>query len=260
MLIDTHCHFNHSRFADDLLPSLERARAAGVQQMIVVGYDMASSEQAVALSESHTPALFAAVGVHPHDSKSWDAASAARLEAMLDHPRVVALGEIGLDFHYDFSPREAQYAAFRTQIGIARRAGVPIIIHCREAYPETLQVLMEEGGDETGGVMHCWAGTVAQAEQTVGMGLALGFGGTLTFKNAQEVRDAAQDVPSASLLVETDAPYLAPMPHRGKRNEPAYTLLVAEKLAELRGMTLAELATLTTGNAHDVFPRLVGEG
>jgi TatD DNase family protein len=260
MLIDTHCHFNHERFADDLLPSLERALAADVLQMIVVGFDIASSEQAVQLAERHSPALFAAVGVHPHDAKSWDRAAAARLEAWLDHPRVAALGEIGLDFHYDFSPREAQYAAFRAQMAIARRAGVPVIIHCREAYPETLQLLMEEGADETGGVMHCWAGTLAQAEQTVGIGLALGFGGTLTFKNAQEVRDAAQSIPATSLLVETDAPYLAPMPHRGKRNEPAYTRLVAEKLAQLRGLTYPEIATLTTGNAHDVFPRLVGEG
>jgi len=259
MLIDTHCHFNHQRFDDDLLPSLERAQAAGVQQMIVVGFDIASSELAVELAANHSPALFAAVGVHPHDSRSWDDAAATRVEALLNHPCVVALGEIGLDFHYDFSPREAQYAAFRAQMKIARRANVPIIIHCREAYAETLQVLKEEGGEETGGVMHCWAGTVAQAEQTAAIGLALGFGGTLTFKNAQEVRDAAQAVPPASLLVETDAPYLAPMPHRGKRNEPAYTRLVAEKLAELRGLTFAEVAALTTRNAHAVFPRLAKE-
>jgi TatD DNase family protein len=259
MLIDTHCHFNDDRFADDVLPSVERALAADVRQMIVVGCDITGSEQAVQLAESHSPALFAAVGVHPHEAKTWDAAAAARLEAWLNHPRVVALGEIGLDFHYDFSPREAQYAAFRAQMKIARRVGVPVVIHCREAYLETLQVLREEGVDEIGGVMHCWAGTVAQAEQTVALGLALGFGGTLTFKNAQEIRDAAQSVPLTTLLVETDAPYLAPMPYRGKRNEPAYTRLVAEKLAALRGMPFNEIATLTTSNAHNVFPRLIGK-
>lgn len=259
MLIDTHCHLNHERFVEDLPACLERAQAAGVREMIVVGYDLPSSEQAVALAEAHAPALFAAVGVHPHDAKSWDEEHAARLNALIDHPRVVAVGEIGLDFHYDFSPRPAQFAAFRAQMARARAAGLPVIIHCREAYDETLQVLAEEGADETGGVMHCWAGTLAQAELTTSLGLALGFGGTLTFKNAQEVRDAALSVPVESLLVETDAPYLAPMPYRGKRNEPAYTRLVAEKLAELRGLTLEATAKLTTSNARRVFPHLADQ-
>ena len=214
----------------------------------------------MALAEKHAPLLFATVGIHPHDAKSWDKATELRLARLTEHPRVVALGEIGLDFHYDFSPRPAQFDAFRDQMRLARKVGLPVVIHCREAYPETLQLLSEEGADETGGVMHCWAGTVPQALQTVALGLALGFGGTLTFKNAQEVRDAAQTVPPEALLVETDAPYLAPMPHRGKRNEPAYTRLVAEKLAALRSITLPEVAALTTGNARRVFPRMVGEG
>lgn len=255
-LIDTHCHFNHAKFADDLPECLERARAAGVSQMIVVGFDLPSSEQAVRLAEDHSPALFAAVGVHPHDAKSWDAPTEARLRELMQHPRVVAYGEIGLDFHYDFSPRPAQFAAFRAQMGLAREAGLPVIIHCREAYPETLGVLAEEKVGELGGIMHCWAATPELAQQSVGLGLALGFGGTLTFKNAQEVRDSALAVPLESLMVETDAPYLAPMPHRGKRNEPAYTRLVAEALARLRGLPFAELAALTTANAHRVFPRL----
>lgn len=224
--------------------------------MIVIGYDLPSSEQAVALAEAHAPELWAAVGVHPHDAKSWDAATAARLRSLSDHPRVVAWGEIGLDFHYDFSPRPAQYAAFRAQMALARESGLPVVIHCREAYPETLQVLQEERADEIGGVMHCWAGTPAEAEQTTALGMALGIGGTLTFKNAQPIRDAAQAAPLELLLLETDAPYLAPMPHRGKRNEPAYTHLVAEKLAELRGLTLEEIARLTTANARRIFPRL----
>ncbi len=256
MLVDTHCHFNHERFAEDLPECLERAIAADVRQMIVVGYDLASSEQAVALAEAHAPSLYAAVAVHPHDAKSWETATAERLQALAEHPHVVAIGEIGLDFHYDFSPRPAQYSAFRAQMRLAREAELPVIIHCREAYPETLDVLAEEGADETGGVMHCWAGSPAEAERTVELGLSLGFGGTLTFKNAEAIRAVAQAAPLESLLVETDAPYLAPVPHRGKRNEPAYTRLVAEKLADLRGMTFAEIATLTTGNAHRLFPRL----
>ena len=258
MLVDTHCHLNHAKFADDVPACLERAEAAGVRQMIVVGYDLESSEQAVALAEAYAPAVFAAVAVHPHDAKSWNEQTALRLQELASNLHVVAIGEIGLDFHYDFSPRPDQFAVFRAQMSLAREAGLPVIIHCREAYPETLQLLAEEGADETGGVMHCWAGSVEEAEQTVAIGLDLGFGGTLTFKNAEEVRACARAAPLESLLVETDAPYLAPMPHRGKRNEPAYTRFVAEKLAELRGLTFDEIARLTTGNAHRCFPRLIG--
>ena len=256
MLIDTHCHFNHERSAGDIPESVQRAKEWDVSQMIVVGYDLPSSERAVALSEEYPQTLFAAIGVHPHDSNTWDAATEKRLRELADHPHVVAIGEIGLDFHYDFSPRDAQYAAFRAQMALARDSELPVIIHCREAYPETLQVLSDESADDTGGVMHCWAGTPEQADQVVALGLMLGFGGTLTFKNAEDVRTAAQNVPVETLLVETDAPYLAPVPHRGKRNEPAYTRLVAEKLAELRGLTFAEIAALTTANARRVFPRL----
>lgn len=256
MLIDTHCHFNHKKLAGEIPQAIQRAQEAGVQQMLVVGYDMPSSEEAVKLSEEYPGTLFAAIGVHPHDSKDWDAASEARLRVLADHPHVVAIGEIGLDYHHDFSPRDAQERAFRSQMSLARSAGLPVVIHCREAYGDTLQILADEGADETGGVMHCWAGNVQEAEKTIALGLALGFGGTLTFKNADEVREAAQRAPLESLLVETDAPYLAPMPYRGKTNEPAYTHLVAEKLAELRGLTLPELALLTTGNARRIFPRL----
>ncbi|HLV78930.1 MAG TPA: TatD family hydrolase, partial [Chthonomonadaceae bacterium] len=175
MLVDTHCHLNHAKFADDVPECLERAQAAGVRQMIVVGYDLASSEQAVALAEAHAPAVFAAVAVHPHDAKTWNSEAAQRLRELAWNLRVVAIGEIGLDFHYDFSPRLDQFAAFRAQMALARETGLPVIIHCREAYPETLDVLTEEGADETGGVMHCWAGSVEEAERTVAIGLELGF-------------------------------------------------------------------------------------
>ena len=256
MLINTHCHFNHKRLLDDIEGCIERAARVGVTQMIVVGFDMASSEQAVAQAEAHPGTLFAAIGVHPHDSKDWDHASEVRLRALSGHPSVVAIGEIGLDFHYDFSPRDAQYAAFRAQMRLAREIGLPVVIHCREAYTETLEVLAEEGVHEIGGVMHCWAGSPEQADQTVALGMALGFGGTLTFKSAEEVREAAKRVPAEALLVETDAPYLAPMPHRGKRNEPAYTRLVADYLAGLRGVGIPEIEAITTANARRVFPRL----
>ena len=256
MLIDTHCHFNHKRLEADIPGCLDRAAAADVRQMIVVGYDLASSEQAVSQAEQYPGVLFAAVGIHPHDSKDWSSAADVRIRELAAHPSVIAIGEIGLDFHYDFSPREAQYAAFRAQMRLARDDGLPVIIHCREAYTETLEVLSEEGVRKAGGVMHCWAGTPEQAEQTVALGMALGFGGTLTFKNAEEVREAARRVPAEALFVETDAPYLAPMPHRGKRNEPAYTRYVADYLAGLRELSTLEIEALTTANARRVFPRL----
>lgn len=256
MLIDTHCHFNHAKFSDDLPDCLARAEAADVRQMLVVGFDLASSEQAVALAEAHPHMLFAAVAVHPHDAKHWNTETENRLRELAQRPVVVAIGEIGLDFHYDFSPRPDQYTAFRAQVALAQEQNLPVVIHCREAYPETLELLAEANVAKVGGVMHCWAGTVAEAEQTVALGLALGFGGTLTFKNAEEVRAAARTVPPDRLLVETDAPYLAPVPHRGHRNEPAYTRLIAEKLAELRGLDYAEIAALTTANARRVFPGL----
>jgi len=256
MLIDTHCHFNHNRLEDDLPGCLDRAAQAGVAQMIVVGFDMASSEQAVAQAEAHPGVLFAAIGVHPHDSKDWDVAAEERLRELCRRSCVVAIGEIGLDFHHDFSPREAQYIAFRAQMKLAREVALPVVIHCREAYPETLGALAAEGVGEIGGVMHCWAGSPQQAADTARLGMALGFGGTLTFKSAEEIREAAVRVPAEALLVETDAPYLAPVPHRGKRNEPAYTRLVANHLASLRGIAVPELEALTTANARRVFPRL----
>lgn len=256
MLIDTHCHFNHKRLRDDIPACIERAHAADVQQMIVIGYDAPSSAEAVALAEHFAPYLFAVVGVHPHDAKDWDEATAQKLQEWAQNPRVVAIGEIGLDFHYDFSPRDAQERAFRHQMAIAHEVGLPVVIHCREAYPETLHILQQENVSVVGGVMHCWAGSADEAQQTVAMGMHLGFGGTLTFKSADNVRDSARTVPADRLLVETDAPYLAPVPHRGQCCEPAHTRLVADYLAQLRNLSYAELANLTTANACHVFPKL----
>lgn len=256
LLIDTHCHLNHNKLAEEVEAVIQRAVSAGVGQMIVVGYDLPSSEQAVLQAGAH-PEVFAAVAVHPHDSKDYDARTEARLRELAAHPKVVAIGEIGLDYHYDFSPREAQYHAFRAQLRLAHETGLPIILHCREAYADLLDVLEGEKPAEVGSAMHCWAGTPEEAERSLASGCYLGFGGVLTFKNAEMNRDVARTAPADRLLVETDAPYLAPVPHRGKRNEPAYTRLVAEQLAALRGLTLEEAANLTTANARRLFPRLL---
>ena len=256
MLIDTHCHFNHERLSD-IEDCLERAAEAGVTQMIVVGFDLTSSRCAVALTEQYPGVLFAAVGVHPHDSKDWSSETEAELRDLCANERVVAVGEIGLDFHHDFSPRDAQEIAFQAQMKLAAEVGLPVVIHCREAYPETLKILAETGIEAMGGVMHCWAGSPEEAQQTVGLGMSLGFGGTLTFKNADAIREAAANIPTERILLETDAPYLAPMPYRGKRNEPAYSRIVAEKMAEVRGVSLPEIADLTTQNAQRLFTRLI---
>ncbi|MCX6380509.1 MAG: TatD family hydrolase [Armatimonadetes bacterium] len=257
MLIDTHCHLNHERLAGDIEDCLQRAFEADVQKVIVVGCDRVGSETAVKLAERYPAQVFAAVGVHPHDSKHWDNSMGDWIRDIAQNPAVVAIGETGLDFHYDFSPRIDQYAAFRAQMRLAKEVSLPIILHCREAYPETLEILAEPEFADVRGVMHCWAGSVAQAKQTVALGYWLGIGGTLTFKNAEEIRAGTLAVPLTSLLVETDAPFLAPMPYRGKRNEPAYTRLVAEHLAELHSLSYPELAEITTQNARDCFPKLV---
>ncbi len=223
--------------------------------MVVVGYDLASSEEAVQLADGYE-GVYAAVAVHPHDARHYDDSAGDRLCDLARNPRVVAIGEIGLDYHYDFSPRDAQYRAFQAQLALARECGLPVIIHCREAYPDTLDVLESEMDRALSGVMHCWAGSQAEAERALGLGMYLGFGGVITFKNAEETREVARTAPMDRLLVETDAPYLAPVPYRGKRNEPAYTLLAAEKLAEIRAVDLAAIASASTRNAETLFARI----
>lgn len=255
MLIDTHCHLNHEQFQADLPEVIERALAAGVERMIVVGFDLPSSEEAVRLADRF-PSLYAAIGVHPHEAKTYDVTVEKRLEALSRHPRVAAIGEIGLDYHYDFSPRHDQKAAFRAQLALASAVELPVIIHCRGAYPNVLDELAQAGVEKTGGVMHCWTGSAREAERALGLGLYLGFGGALTFRNADALRDIAASTPLSRILLETDAPYLAPVPYRGRRNEPAYTRLVAEKLAQARTVTLEEIESGTTMNAQKLFGKI----
>jgi len=249
--IDTHCHLNHEHFAADLHDVLARAAEAGVERMVVVGFDLASSEAAVRLVREH-PALTAAVGIHPHDARHYGPEAEVRLRELAADPSVAAIGETGLDFHYDFSPRDAQRRALLAQLALARERDLPVVFHCREAYPELLDVL-ESQGRRVAGVMHCWAGSCREAERALALGLYLGFGGALTFKNAEETRAVAAAAPLERLLLETDAPYLAPVPHRGRRCEPAHLRLTAEKLAEIRGVPLADLADATTANALRLF-------
>lgn len=251
-MIDTHCHLNHEQFYDELDNVVGRAHSAGVDRMIVIGFDLASSEWAVRIAREKE-GVFAVVGVHPHDAKTWSDSAAAYVRELAADEKVVAIGEIGLDYHYDFSPRDQQAAAFEDQLAIASDVGLPVVIHCREAYPDTLDILGSKLDRRCGGVMHCWAGDPEEAERSIGLGMHLGFGGVLTFKNADENRAIAAAVPGDRILIETDAPYLAPVPYRGKRNEPAYVRIVAEKLAQLRGVEVDEIDRITTENACRLF-------
>ncbi|MCG0238633.1 MAG: TatD family hydrolase [Firmicutes bacterium] len=247
MLFDTHCHLDHSKFDEDRTEVLERARAAGVGLMMVVSTSEANSRQVLALVEQH-PDLYAAVGVHPSDAAAWDEGTYARLRELARHPKVRAIGEIGLDYYWDY-PREAQFRAFRAQIRLARELGLPIVIHDRDAHEDVVRVLEEEGAGEVGGIMHCWSGDWALAERCLALGFYLGFGGTLTYPRNEAIREVARRAPIDRIVIETDSPYLPPVPHRGRRNEPAYVRHVAEFLAELRGMAYPDLAALVTANA-----------
>jgi TatD DNase family protein len=252
MLIDSHCHLNHESLFPDVEGCLSRARNSGVSSAIVVGYDLPSSETALCLARDHGE-IFATAGIHPHDAKALTTEALAAIESLASDSRVVAIGEIGLDFHHDHSPREAQRAAFAEQLALAQRLGLPVVVHCREAYPEVLDLLEEL--PTVRGVMHCWAGTVPEAERALRLGWHLGFGGVITFKSAESVRDCLRLAATDRILLETDSPYLAPAPHRGKRNEPALLSLVAAAAASILGTTIEELAAQTTRNAEWLFMR-----
>lgn len=256
MLIDTHVHLNNTDLAADLPGVLARATAAGVERFIVVGWDIASSERAVALAEAD-PRIFAVVGVHPHDAQHWNEDAAGRLRGWAGNPRVVAIGEIGLDFFRDLSPRPSQYAAFRAQLALAAELALPVVIHCRDAYEETLAILEAEASPTVPIIMHCFLGTMAHAERLWVRGWFMGVDGPITFKVNDDLRTILRAAPPGSLLLETDAPYLSPLPFRGKfPNEPSRLLPIAEKVAEMRGMLLEEVAALATANTYRAFPRL----
>ncbi len=253
-LIDSHCHLDQDAFADDRAAVIARARAAGVGRMITVGAGgpLASNYAAVAIAEAD-PEIFAAVAVHPHDASdiaddTWD-----ELRRLWAHPKVVAVGETGLDYYYEHSPADVQQRHLRRFVREAGRAGLPLVIHCRDAFPDLLRIFDEEDAAAVGGVIHCFSGTPAEAEACLARGFALSFSGIVTFKTADQLRDAVRLTPRDRILIETDAPFLAPPPHRGKRNEPALVRRVAEEVARVLGRDLAEVAALTVANTNRAF-------
>jgi len=231
---------------------IARARAAGVVRLITVSSFIGDAEACAALAARHDFIHFTA-GVHPHEAKSFTPEAAEGIRRAAALPRAVAIGEIGLDYHYDFSPREAQRRVFCAQIALARELKLPVVIHTREAWDDTLRILGEERASEIGGVFHCFSGGTAEARRCLDLGFFLSFAGPVTFKNARDVAEAGAFAPLDRVLCETDSPYLTPHPHRGKRNEPANVLLVAAKIAALKGLTPEAVGEATTRNLEAVF-------
>ena len=251
MLIDTHCHLDAKYFPEGPDCALARANAQGVDAFVVVGVGstLEQARQAVALAARRAD-CHAVTGVHPHDASAVDAAMLDELEQLAASPHVVAVGEIGLDYHYLRSPREAQHAVFRRLIGLARALKKPIVVHTREAAEDTIALLAEEGAKDVGGIIHCFSEDRPFAQKALDLGFDLSFSGIVTFKTARAIQDVAAWAPVDRILVETDSPYLAPIPFRGRPCEPAHVLHTARRVAELRGMSLEDLAARTSENAR----------
>lgn len=271
LVIDTHSHLHGKDFAADLNAVLARAEAAGVAQIALVGVTPEDTDRALSTASENPGRFFVVAGLHPHESSDWNPATRSRIEEQAaSAPGLIrAVGEMGLDYHYDFAPRDLQRAAFTGQMEIARAAELPIVIHCREAYNDCMAMLREfyssnpadnsrpsesdGGGSPVKGVLHCYFGTLEQAHEAVDMGFMLGIGGSCTFKNAQEVHKVVQEIPLEHLVLETDAPYMAPVPYRGKRNESGYLKEVVDRIANLRGISREDVIRQTTRNAHRLY-------
>jgi len=252
-LIDSHCHLDDKQFRRDREAVIQRALAAGVETMLTIGSGPPALEAAIRVAEAW-PQIWATVGVHPHDAAKATEETWTRLAELLRHEKVLAVGEIGLDYHYDFSPRPAQREAFVRQLALARAARKPVIIHTREAWPATLAILKEYWKPAgLPGIMHCFSGGPVEVIQVLELGFCISFAGVLTYPRAVGLHQAARRAPLERLLVETDAPYLAPEPHRGRRSEPAYVVETARKLAELRGEPFEKVAAATTENFRRLF-------
>ena len=259
MLIDTHCHLDFERFDEDRDAIVQRAAEAGVKQIIVPALDLDNCRTVLALTEKYE-GVFAAIGIHPNSSASWQDSWIGVLRDLAQHPKVVAIGEIGLDYYWDKSPKSVQQRALGLQLELAAELNLPVIIHNRESNTDVIQMLSESPlvGRENPGVLHSFAADWETAVSALNLGYYLGFTGPVTFKKADDLREIAKKVPNDRILVETDAPFLTPHPYRGKRNEPAYVAYVAERLAEERGVSTAVFAQQTTANAQRLFS-VIGE-
>ena len=252
LLVDSHAHLDGSQFNSDREATIQRATDNGISHILTVGCDLESSAASVALAHKYDN-ICAAVGIHPHDATQMSEQTLQQLRKLLAPPKVVALGEIGLDFYRDRSPRDIQRSAFRQQIRLAKEVGKPIIVHDRDAHEEVLQILMDENAAEVGGVLHCFSGDLLMARKCLELGFYLSFPGTISYPKNQAAREVVKAIPIDKMLVETDCPYLSPQKFRGKRNEPAYVRYTAEKVAEIKGLSIEDVARVTSRNCYDLF-------
>lgn len=250
--VDTHCHLDMTAYKTDLDDVISRAQNAGVSRIVTIGIDLRSSEKAVELASQYN-CVSATVGVHPHDAKDFTAETEEKLKQFALQKKVVAYGEIGLDFVKEYSPRETQLKVFKRQVAIAKELHLPLIIHDRDAHEHIYQILKDNGPFPEGGVIHCFSGDASDARRFIELGFFISIPGVVTFNKAELLQDAVREIPMEFLLIETDGPFLAPIPKRGKRNEPSYVLYTAAKVAEIKGISLDELAAQTTLNATRIF-------
>jgi len=250
MLIDTHAHLDSPKFDEDREAVISRALEAGIDTIVNIGFNRETIPSTMNLAEKY-PFIYAAVGWHPTDAITMKLEEdLAWIERLCSHPKVVAIGEIGLDYYWDTSPKEIQHTVFREQIRLAKRLNKPIIIHNRDAHEDLMRLLKEENASEVGGIMHCFSGSWETAKQCLDMNFHISFGGPLTYKNAKVPKEVLERVPLDRLLLETDAPYLPPHPHRGKRNESAFVRIVAEAAAQIKGISLEEISKITSENGR----------
>ncbi|GBE06485.1 putative deoxyribonuclease YcfH [bacterium BMS3Abin10] len=250
-LIDTHCHLEMTAFDSDRNTVISRATDVGVEYMITIGSDREGNIKGLRISSDY-PNVYLSVGIHPHDAKTLDQELFSELQSWAKQPKTVAIGEIGLDYHYMHSPKEVQISAFKKQLALAKDTGLPVVVHSREAKKDTLQILREEAAGISG-VLHCFSGDMDMAKQAMDMGFYISIAGPVTFKNANKLREVVSFIPDERLLIETDAPYLSPVPMRGKRNEPSFLKYTAQVIAESRGVTVTDISRITTLNAMSLF-------
>lgn len=256
IVVDSHCHLDYPGLAEDLAGVLGRAEQAGVRLMLSIGTRVRKFEQILALCEAHAN-VFCTIGTHPHNAAEEPDVTAQELIDIARHPKVVGIGEAGLDYHYDLSPRDVQAQSFRIHIAAARATGLPLVIHSRAAEADTATILEDEmAKGPFKPLLHCFSSKAELARRGLAIGAYVSFSGILTYKNAEDIRDTAREVPMDRLLVETDAPYLAPVPFRGKTNEPAFVVRTLEKLAEVKGVAAAEMAAVTSGNFFALFGKV----
>jgi len=252
MLIDSHSHLEMPEFKKDLEEVIQRAKESGVEYIFTVGTEKKDWNRAIEIAHSH-PSVYAVLGVHPHNAREINEETYPKLRKLCADDKVRAYGEIGLDFYRNLSPREVQLKRFREQIQFARELGLPIVVHDREAHKETLEILKSEKAEEYGGIIHCFSGDYEMAKECIEMGFFISIPGSITFKNAERFQEVVKQIPLGSLLVETDAPFLTPVPFRGKRNEPSYVRYTAQKVAEIKKVSFEKVAEATAENALRVY-------